>query len=419
LENPFILFVLLSIVSAVLFCFILAKHSIIAGNRDSAKTRLGFGARGFNFLWNEPGELAVTILFFGVLAFGIIGAIVYTFSFTYFIHLTGNVFLSFLIHLLGFLFLLLLTFSLVPLLVQRIRSGLLNNIIFLLSGMVYIFIMPLIKIFYGLSVLLANVLQRGKPGLKNADLNYNCCDISNISGISFDHAEQDTEMEHDIKIFQNALDFSELKLRDCAIPRNEIETVELNSPVENLREKFIQTGYSKILIYKDTIDNIIGYAQSVDMFRLPKNLSSIVKNLMIVPETMPASKLLNLFLKEHKSIALVVDEYGGTYGMVTIEDIIEEIIGDIEDEYDSYDLKEEEISESEFLLSGRLEIDYLNEKYGFGIPESDVYATIAGYILHNNEEIPREKDIIQIGQFEFEIVQVQGPKIELVKLKKG
>lgn len=279
--------------------------------------------------------------------------------------------------------------------------------------------MPLIKIFYGLSVLLANVLQRGKPGLNNADLNYNCCDISNISGISFDHAEKDTEMEHDIKIFQNALDFSELKLRDCAIPRNEIEAVELNSPVENLREKFIQTGYSKILIFKDTIDNIIGYAQSVDMFRLPKNLSSIVKNLMIVPETMPASKLLNLFLKEHKSIALVVDEYGGTYGMVTIEDIIEEIIGDIEDEYDSYDLKEEEISESEFLLSGRLEIDYLNEKYGLGIPESDDYATIAGYILHNNEEIPREKDKIQIGEFEFEIVQVQGPKIELVKLKKG
>jgi CBS domain containing-hemolysin-like protein len=225
------------------------------------------------------------------------------------------------------------------------------------------------------------------------------------------------EIEHDVKIFQNALDFSKVKLRECAIPRNEIEAVELNSPIEKLKEKFIETGFSKILIYQETIDNIIGFAQSVDIFQSPANISSVIKNVIIVPETMPANKLLNVFLKEHKSIAVVVDEFGGTYGIVTIEDIMEEIFGEIEDEHDSTDLREEKISETEFILSGRLEIDYLNEKYNLGIPESDDYATIAGFILDYNEKIPKEKDKIKIFKFEIEILKLLNPKIELVKLK--
>jgi CBS domain containing-hemolysin-like protein len=228
--------------------------------------------------------------------------------------------------------------------------------------------------------------------------------------------ESETEIGHDVKIFQNALDFSKVKIRDCAIPRNEIEAVELNTPIARLRERFIETGFSKILVYQDTIDNIIGYAQSTDMFKSPESILPILKNLMIAPETMQASKLLNLFLKEHKSIALVVDEFGGTFGLVTIEDVIEEIFGDIEDEHDFTDLKEEKISETEFVFSGRLEVDYINEKYNTNIPDSEEYATIAGFILHHNEEIPKENDKIKIGKFEFEILKLQTPKIELVKL---
>jgi CBS domain containing-hemolysin-like protein len=224
-------------------------------------------------------------------------------------------------------------------------------------------------------------------------------------------------IEHDVKLFQNALEFSKVKVRDCTIPRNEVEAVELNSSIEKLKERFIETGFSKILIYHETIDNVIGYAQSIDIFKSPKNIQSILKSLVIIPETMPANKLLNQFLKDHKSIALVVDEYGGTFGITTLEDIMEEIFGDIEDEHDTSEFREEKISEIEYIFSGRLEIDYLNEKYNLQIPEMDEYATVAGYILHFNEEIPKENDKIKIENFEFEILKLQNPKIKLVKLK--
>jgi CBS domain containing-hemolysin-like protein len=226
------------------------------------------------------------------------------------------------------------------------------------------------------------------------------------------------ETEHDVKIFQNALEFSKTRLRDCSIPRNEIEAIELNSSIEKLKERFIETGYSKILVYHDTIDNIIGYAQSIDIFRSPQSIESILKSLVIVPETMPANKLMNLFLKEHKSIALVVDEFGGTYGLATLEDIMEEIFGEIEDEHDSTHYREERISDNEFVLSGRLEIDYINEKFALDLPELDEYATIAGFILYYNEKVPKENDKIRLGNYELDILKMHYPKIELVKLKR-
>ncbi len=240
-----------------------------------------------------------------------------------------------------------------------------------------------------------------------------------FSSQTIEQAETELEFEHNKKLFQNALDFSKVKLRECTIPRNEVAAVELDSPIEKLKEKFIETGYSKILVYNETIDHIIGYAESSDLFQNPKNIKSMLKNLVIAPETMAANKLLNLFMKEHKSIALIVDEFGGTAGIVTIEDIMEEIFGEIEDEHDSSDFKEEKISNHEYIFSGRLEIDYLNEKYDLSFPESEDYETIAGYILHHHEEIPNENDKMKIGKFEFEILKMQNPKIELIKVKIG
>ncbi len=176
-------------------------------------------------------------------------------------------------------------------------------------------------------------------------------------------------------------------------------------------------GLSKILIYKENIDNIIGYATSKDLFHKPENIESMLQKLIIVPETMSANRLFNAFMKQHKSMALVVDEFGGTSGIVTIEDIMEEIFGEIEDEHDSHDLREEKISENEFIFAGRLEIDYINSKYGLNIPEDEEFETIAGYILHYYKEIPKEKEYIVIENFEFEILQIINPKIELIKLK--
>ena len=200
------------------------------------------------------------------------------------------------------------------------------------------------------------------------------------------------ESEQEMKFFQNALDLSNVKLRDCMVPRTEIVALEENSSIDDLRQKFIETGLSKILIYRETTDNVLGYINSKELFKNPTNLASMIMTLPIVPEIMPANKLLQSFIKEHKSISVVVDEFGGTSGIVTMEDILEEIIGEIEDEHDSSELKEEMISGNEFIFSARHEIDYLNEKYRLDIPKTDEYETLAGIILSYHESIPKIND---------------------------
>ncbi|MGQ1911794.1 hemolysin family protein [Marinifilum sp. RC60d5] len=223
---------------------------------------------------------------------------------------------------------------------------------------------------------------------------------------------------HDIKIFRNALDFSRVKLRECIVPRNEIEAMELNGEIEDLTQRFIETGYSRILIYKESIDNIIGYVHSSMIFKKPQSIKSALSRIIFVPETMAAHKLLNLFTKEQKSIAVVVDEFGGTAGVVSIEDIMEEIFGEIEDEHDNIDLEEKVLSETEFLFSGRLEIDYLNDKYDLNLPESEDFETLNGFILFNHESIPKYNETIRIDEFNFKIVEVSNTRVEKIKLSR-
>ncbi|WP_282015473.1 hemolysin family protein [Marinifilum flexuosum] len=221
---------------------------------------------------------------------------------------------------------------------------------------------------------------------------------------------------HDIKIFRNALDFSKVKLRECIVPRNEIEAMELHGELEDLTQRFIETGYSRILIYKESIDNIIGYVHSSVIFKKPLSIKSALSRIIFVPETMAAHKLLNLFTKEQKSIAVVVDEFGGTAGMVTIEDIMEEIFGEIEDEHDNIDLEEEVLSDNEYMFSGRLEIDYLNDKYDLNLPESEDFETLNGFILFSHESIPKYNETIRIENFNFKIVEVSNTRVEKIKL---
>ncbi len=228
--------------------------------------------------------------------------------------------------------------------------------------------------------------------------------------------KEDSEIEHDIKIFKNALDFSKVKLRECIMPRNEIVALDINDSLDTLKQKFINTGYSKVLIYDGTIDNIIGYTHSSELFKNPASIKDMIHKIPIVPETMPANKLLSDFIQNHKSIALVVDEFGGTSGMVTIEDIMEEIFGEIEDEHDSTDLIDEKINENEYLFSGRLEIDYINEKYTLELPQNEDYETIAGLILSKYEKIPQINDNIIIGIYHIKIIKVSQTRIELIKL---
>ena len=228
---------------------------------------------------------------------------------------------------------------------------------------------------------------------------------------------EENEDEHDIKLFRNALDFSEVKLRECIVPRPDIVALSIDSSLDELRKLFVKTGLSRILIYRDSIDNVIGYVHSSALFHHPETVKKAVSKILIVPETMSALRLLNLFTKKQKSVAVVVDEFGVTAGMVTIEDIMEEIFGEIEDEHDRLNLKEEQVAPDEYIFSGRLEVDYLNEKYDLNLPENEEYETLAGLTLYYNEDIPEEGERILIGDISFEIVRVKSARIEEVRVK--
>ena len=225
------------------------------------------------------------------------------------------------------------------------------------------------------------------------------------------------EQDHNLRIFQNALDFSNVKLRECMIPRTEIIMLSKDTPTGQIRDAFIETGHSKLLIYDDSIDNIIGYVNVKDFFTDPNTLDSVLHSLIIAPESMPANKLLGLFVEQKKNIALVVDEFGGTSGIVTIEDILEEIFGEIEDEHDTSVLIEKEVGPEEYIFSGRLEIDYLNEKYHLDIPEEDDYETLAGFILFHYGNLPKPNQRLIIEPFEIHILKASETRVDLVRLK--
>ena len=224
-------------------------------------------------------------------------------------------------------------------------------------------------------------------------------------------------IENEIKIFKNPLDFSSVKLRECIVPRNEIVALDIETDsLENIRNTFAESGFSKIPIYKDNIDNIIGYIHSSDLFEPTDNWRTLLRKIPVVPETMPANKLMHSLLKEKKSIAVVIDEFGGTAGIVTLEDIIEEIFGEIEDEHDINEYVLKKVADGEYLLSGRLEIDTINRKLNLSLPESDEYVTLAGLLLHHYQKIPKLNDSIEIDDWTFKVVQATNNRIELVKL---
>jgi len=243
-------------------------------------------------------------------------------------------------------------------------------------------------------------------------------DLNHLIVESQDRGGESTNEEKDeIKLFQNALDFSNVKVRDCMTPRTEITAISQDSSVDELRLKFIESGFSKILVYKENIDNMVGYVTSKELFKNPPTIQSMMIEISYIPETMPANKLLKKFIQEHKSVAVVVDEFGGISGMLTIEDIMEEIFGEIDDEHDVDEFIEKHPEEGQYIFSGRLELDYLNEKYNLGLPESEEYDTLAGYIIYQYQSIPKLNDKIIVGQYEFRILKVSRTRIDLVQLK--
>ncbi len=279
------------------------------------------------------------------------------------------------------------------------------------------------QIFYYLSssiIWASNIILKFFFGVKDSDeqLLFSKIELGNYITEQMKSVENQQAVDSEIQIFQNALEFSGVKARDIMNPRTEIAAVEVHDTVLELRQLFVETGYSKILVYQNSLDDIIGYVHSFDLFKKPNSIKSITIPVEFVPETIFIKEVLNILARKRKSVAIVLDEFGGTSGMITVEDIVEELFGEIEDEHDLLvpDFIEEEISKGIFLFSARLDVDYINETYKLNIPESDSYTTLAGFIVHNTNEIPQTGSTLHIENFQFEIRQASNKKIELVQL---
>ena len=271
---------------------------------------------------------------------------------------------------------------------------------------------------------LASILSRGllrvlglKVNKKESEQAFTKIDLDNLIQSSIESAHDEDEVTDEIKIFQNALYFSEVKVRDCMVPRTEIEAIETGASIESLKNRFIESGKSKIIVYKEDIDHIVGFIHSSEMFRNPADWTTRIIETPVVPETMSAQNLLKKFMQQKKSLAIVVDEFGGTSGIVTMEDLVEEIFGDIEDEHDNTHYVAQKVGEHEYVLSGRLEVEKANELLGLDLPESEDYVTVSGLILHRYQSFPKLNEIVKFDHFEFKIIKNTTTKIELVRLK--
>jgi len=312
----------------------------------------------------------------------------------------------------------LLVAEFLPKTIFKISPNFFLKLLSLPAMMFYYLFYPISKITLAASNgVISLMFGKSKRKKDQENLVFSRIDLDHFMNLSQPETQETEPLRDNIRIFRNALDFSSVKLRECMVPRTEIDAIESRSSLEELKARFIETGHSRILVYHSTIDNIIGYFELKDIFKDPPDILSALRKLAIVPETMAANRLLKKFFDEKVNVALVVDEFGGTSGMVTIEDVLEEIVGDIEDEHDYYELTEKRISGSEFVFSGRLEIDYLNETYNIGLPEEDDYETLAGMILYYHGSIPGTNETIRINNFLIRILKVTATRIELVNVR--
>lgn len=360
-------------------------------------------------------HLFVTTVFAG----NVIALATFTISLVFYtgpelIHLTGSLLLVAIIQVLLATLVFMLFSRVLPKLIFRLNPSRSLNIISVPLLGIYAILYPIAKPLSGFTDFLYRKIRK----------NGNNGPVPVPERISLDHLlidssgnEEKPEPEpEEVKFFRNALDFSSIKIRECYVPRTDLEAVEISDDIETLRKMFIETGFSKILVYRETIDNIVGYVHLSALFNNPDSVQSVITPISVVPESMTANKLLEIFTKEHKSIALVVDEFGGTSGIVTLEDILEEIFGEINDEHDVSDLTEVKIFDNTYKFSARAEIDYLNEKYNLNLPVSDDYETIAGLILSHSESIPGVGEEIIIDNISIKILEASKSRIYLVQI---
>ena len=312
-------------------------------------------------------------------------------------------------------FFILIAGEFIPKTVARVNPNFFLSIFAIPLYIIYIILFPLSKFSSWIATLILRMFgvklsEAGRKRLGRHDLDY-------FIQKTIDETPENVELDTEVRFFQNAMDFSQVKVRDCMVPRTEILAVDRGISLQELTSKFVETGFSKIVVYEGDIDNIIGYIHSLELFVQPDDWTKSIVSLIVVPENMAANKLMKTMLAGKKSMVVVVDEFGGTSGIVTLEDLVEEIFGEIEDEHDTQLFTAKKLTENTYILSGRMEIDRLNELFDLNIPESDEYITVAGYILNHYQNFPKLNETVVIGHLEFKILKVTHTKIELVKLK--
>lgn len=310
----------------------------------------------------------------------------------------------------------LVTGEFIPKTLFKINSNKTLRIFAVPAFICYILLYPISRFASFLSSILLR-LSGTRINKEATDKAFTKVDLDYFIQSSIDESQNQDEIDTEVEIFKNALDFSNIKVRDCMIPRTEIIAVEFDTPLETLKEEFIENGISKVIVYKENIDNIVGYIHSSEMFKPITDWRQNIKSIPIIPETMSAHKLMKLLMQQKRSLAVIVDEFGGTSGIVSMEDLVEEILGDIEDEHDTNSTIAKSIGDNEYIFSGRLEIEKANEEFNLELPESDEYQTIGGLILNEYQSFPQAHEIITIDKFQFKIIKVTATKIELVKLK--
>lgn len=301
-----------------------------------------------------------------------------------------------------------------PKVLFRINPNALLSLFAIPAYLLYLLLYPLIYLFIGLSEFILKTVLGIKSGIQGYQ--FTALDLDEYIRDFYSPEAEHQEGEQEIQMIQNVMDFHVTKVRECMVPRNEIIAIEENDTMDDLKSVFIDSGHSKILIYKNTVDHITGYVHLFDLFSKPSSIKEVSKPVLIVPETITASKVMNMLIEQRKSVAIVVDEFGGTAGMVTTEDLIEEIFGEIEDEFDLDEFTENQNDPNEFIFAGRLEIDYLNKEYNLGLVESAEYETLAGLIIHYHQSIPSVGEQIEIANLKFTILEASDTKIEKVQL---
>ena len=280
----------------------------------------------------------------------------------------------------------------------------------------YVVLFPISKFASALSAIFLRLVGV-KVNKEASEKAFGKVDLDHFIQTSIENATDEEELDAEVKIFQNALDFSSIKIRDCIVPRTEVVAVDVSTTLEDLKVLFVESGISKIIVFEGNIDNVVGYIHSSEMFRNPDAWQNNVKEVPIVPETMAAHKLMKLFMQQKKTIAVVVDEFGGTSGIVSLEDLVEEIFGEIEDEHDNTSYICKQLGADEYVLSARLEIEKVNEIFDLDLPESDDYLTVGGLILNHYQNFPKLNEVVEVGNFKFKIIRLSATKIELVRLK--